>query len=430
MVPSDTMDRRSPCPRPWVQHELYASLRPQSYDQDMSRPTAAVDLSRPKMDAKSKGEWQRLARPRSARSSSAGNGVRGYGGESGGMEAASAPREEEAAFDMSESIAAVANAGEVGELFRYDIDMPVSIKRQRSAMLPIVNQAVETSKVSIYNQSVHAKHPLNGIRLKNTSDLHLMQGPITLFDGGVYAGDAKIPDLPAGSERLVSYAIDLDVEVAQKHDTTAGQLVAVKLVNGVMHATHKYSRSWSYTIKNSGDQPKKVLVEHPLHNGWELVEPKQAAETTRDRHRFEVEVLAGLTTELKIEEERLRKQVFNFRQLGTGQGQFYLSSDKVSEEIKVALREIQRRQAAYVDLNRQRQQRQKELAAIDQEQARIRKNMQQLPHDSELHKRYIKKFTEQEDAIERLRAEMQTLQAEAAERQKELREYMKGLDIE
>ena len=122
---------------------------------------------------------------------------------------------------MSESIAAVAEAGEVGELFRYDIDMPVSIKRQRSAMLPILNQGVETSKVSIYNRSVHAKHPLNGIRLKNTSDLHLMQGPITLFDGGVYAGDAKIPDLPANSERLVSYAMDLEVEVAPKHESSA-----------------------------------------------------------------------------------------------------------------------------------------------------------------------------------------------------------------
>ena len=72
---------------------------------------------------------------------------------------------------------------------------------------------------------------------------------------GVYAGDAKIPDLPAGSERLVSYAMDLDVEVAPKHEATAKKLMTwSSSTNGLLHATHKLSRSWSYTIKNSGDQ--------------------------------------------------------------------------------------------------------------------------------------------------------------------------------
>ena len=52
-------------------------------------------------------------------------------------------------------------------------------------MLPIVNEAVEGAKVSIYNQRVHAKHPLYGFRLRNATALHLSQGPMTVFDGGV-----------------------------------------------------------------------------------------------------------------------------------------------------------------------------------------------------------------------------------------------------
>ncbi len=433
---SFTMDLYSPlyASRPVVQHELFASLRPQSYDQDMATDGIAPAVSAPVPD--SGMEPMR-------RNGRAGNGVMdygggggglgggaGYGGEFGGEDDPFGAVEEEAAFDMSESIAAVAEAGEVGELFRYDIDMPVSLKRQRSAMLPILNRGVETSKVSIYNQAVHAKHPLNGIRLKNTSDLHLMQGPITLFDGGVYAGDAKIPDLPAGSERLVSYAMDLEVEVAPKHESSAKKLVTVKIVDGLLLATNKLSRRWSYTIKNSGDKPKTVLVEHPLVNNWKLVHPKQADETTRDRHRFAVEALPGEPTQLKIDEARTTKMSMHLRHFNTGQYQFYLSADEVSEEIKVALKGIQKRGASIADLKRQLQQRQKELAVIDQEQARIRKNMPQLPRDSELHKRYIKKFTEQEDKIERLRSEMGKLQATAAEKDKELREYLDGLKVE
>ncbi len=425
------MDLYSPlyASRPLVQQELYASLRPQSYDQDMSITMIAKAQSAPAMVGE---KFKRLDESRSGRASStSGNGSMpfvqdggGPGGGGGGGEGA------EAAFDMSESIAAVAQAGEVGELFRYDIDLPVSIKRQRSAMLPIVNQAVETSKVSIYNQSVHAKHPLNGIRLKNTSDLHLMQGPITLFDGGVYAGDAKIPDLPAGSERLLSYAMDLEVEVAPKHEATARRLVTVKLTDGLLHATYKLSRSWSYTIKNSGDQPKTVLVEHPLQNGWKLIRPKQADETTRDQRRFAVEALPGEPTQLKIDEEQTTEVVLKLRrQFNTSRYRFYLSADKVSANVKAALQEIRQRGAAIADFNHQLQQRQNELKIIDQEQSRIRKNMQQLPRNSELHKRYIKKFTEQEDAIERLRAEIRELKAAVTQKEKELRDYLQGLEV-
>ena len=109
----------------------------------------------------------------------------------------------------------VAQASDVGEMFRYAIATPVKLgSASKSAMLPIVNESVQGEKVSIYNEGSHAKHPLNGLQLKNTTELHLMQGPITVFDDGAYAGDAQIQDLPPGTERLISYAMDLDTEVA------------------------------------------------------------------------------------------------------------------------------------------------------------------------------------------------------------------------
>ena len=49
-----------------------------------------------------------------------------------------------------------AQAGNVGNLFQYAIAMPVSLPRQQSAMLPIVNADVKGEKVSIYNPAVQA----------------------------------------------------------------------------------------------------------------------------------------------------------------------------------------------------------------------------------------------------------------------------------
>ncbi|HCA48613.1 MAG TPA: hypothetical protein DEP45_15055, partial [Armatimonadetes bacterium] len=111
-------------------------------------------------------------------------------------------------------IAAAAAGEEVGEMFHYAINQPITISRQGSAMIPIVNQAVETEKISIYSQSANPKYPMHGLRLKNSTGLSLMGGAITVFDGGAYAGDALVSDLGPGDERLISYAMDTAVEVS------------------------------------------------------------------------------------------------------------------------------------------------------------------------------------------------------------------------
>ena len=115
-------------------------------------------------------------------------------------------------------------AGDVGELFQYAIDTPVTLRAAEVGHAADRQRDVKGEKVSIYNPSVQPKHPLNGLRLTNSTDLHLMQGPITVFDGGAYAGDAKIEDLPPGSERLISYALDLDTEVAPESKGQPEQL--------------------------------------------------------------------------------------------------------------------------------------------------------------------------------------------------------------
>jgi len=90
-----------------------------------------------------------------------------------------------------------------------------------------------------------------------------MQGPITVYDDGAYAGDAKIEDLAAGSQRLLSYALDLDTEVAPLSKSRPEEILSVKLVQGTMITTRKFTQAQEYTIKNSGKKTKKVLIEYP-----------------------------------------------------------------------------------------------------------------------------------------------------------------------
>jgi hypothetical protein len=107
------------------------------------------------------------------------------------------------------SVVADTKTTDLGDSFQYAIEHLVNVPRQKSALLPIVNKALEGDKVSVYSPQTHAKYPLLALRLKNTTGAHLMQGPVTVYEGNGYAGDAQLPDLRPGEERLVSYALDL-----------------------------------------------------------------------------------------------------------------------------------------------------------------------------------------------------------------------------
>ena len=155
---------------------------------------------------------------------------------------------------------------------------------------------------SVYNQSVNARHPLNGYRLKNNSPLHLMQGPITVFDGGAYAGDAQILDLPPGQDRLISYALDLNTEVEPRLEGGTQELATVSLKKGTMLVSRRLVEDRSYLIRNRDRKSKTVLIEQPYRADWKLVEPKDATERTRDQYRFSVPVDAGKTATLRVKE--------------------------------------------------------------------------------------------------------------------------------
>ncbi len=423
---SFTMDLYQPLyvPRPEVQLELYASLRPQSYQQDLKREKA--EFARRAEGAPKSPAAMALARGRlNAMEKAADRGRR-----SGGGPSADKDEPMNIAAHWGQGIRSAAKAGEVGNLFQYAIATPVTLPRQRSAMLPVVGAEVKCEKVSIYNPAVQPKHPLYGAKFTNTTDLYLMQGPITIFDDGVYAGDAKIADLPPGSERLISYGLDLDTEVVRHGPDRPEELLGVRIFKGTLISTRKYARAAEYTVKNSGKRPKTVLICSPIDPNWELVKPKEPTEKTRDMYRFAVEAAPGVPAELTVEEERTARQRVALTNLDRDEVQLYMSAKVVGQRVKDALAEVVERRHDIQQVLAERKRCQQRIAAIEKDQSRIRQNMSRLDRTSEVYKRYVKKFSDQETEIEELRAKVAELTDKHSALKKSLDEYLMGLDLQ
>jgi hypothetical protein len=422
-------------PRPEVQPEVYASLLPQVYGQDM--------LAREQEFLGRKATQELLARSEPQADAMAMDGAMaggGYGGRGGmpppaapGMSSGLAFGRGRQKLSMSEAAAAtqsLADGGELGELFRYAITEPVTLARQQSAMLPIVSGPAEVEKLAVYDEQVLAKHPLSGVRLKNTTGLSLMQGPLTVFEADAYAGDARIEDLPPESSRLMTYAVDLNIEVAPRHEPTPELLTGVKLAKGTLIETRKLARKKVYDVRNSGDETVSLLVEHPLEAAWTLTAPAEPAETTRDRYRFLVEAEPGEPTSLTVAEEQVVHRSFAITNFNDDAIAVYIRAKEVSPAVKEALSKVVEKKQVIAKLTRERQNREQEIAAISEEQSRIRDNMGRLDRNSDLYTRYVQKFDEQETRIEDLREEIAERVEQEQTAQAELDAYIATLEIE
>ena len=414
---SFTMDLYQPLynPRPVVQPDLYANLKPQTYGDAMDelKPMASAPVARSDM------KKERLL----------GKMAQGFAGGRANAPAESGMSAEMEMGRLEEGVAPMAMGEDKGELFEYRIDQPVTLAKHTSALLPIIGQTLQGQKVSLYNQRVNAKHPLNGYRLKNTSSLHLMQGPITLFDSGTYAGDARIEDLPPGQDRLISYALDLKTEVEPTLEGGTQELATVSLKKGTMLVSRRLIEDRTYLIKNRDAKTKTVLIEQPYRADWKLAEPKEPTERTRDMYRFSVSVDPGKSATLRVKETLPIQESILLMESGVDQIIHYQQAKEVSQKVKEALQRMVQLRSKLDDTRAQRMRLDQRIAEITAEHGRIRENMQRLQQNSDLYNRYVKKLDQQETELEKLRKEIEASKNTEDEQRRELQSYVMNLDV-
>jgi hypothetical protein len=308
----------------------------------------------------------------------------------------------------SAKLVGTAEATEGMTQIAFRIPAPVTIASGRSALVPIVDHDVPTRRVALYQPATAADHPLAAVKVRNDGASGLPPGVITLYEesaqGASYAGDARLSSLPAGEDRLLSYAVDGKTKIARdQRDVTS--LTQAGIAEGVLRLTQTDRETIEYQIAAPANEPRHLVLEQPKLFGWHLTMPdERKLEQTSTAYREAIDLKPG---EKRIETlvfERPRLETIAIASTDDTQLAAALSTSTVDPAVKQALTQLAGLRRTAAQKKAAQQKIAGDIASITSDQSRIRDNLRSVDQQSALHKRYMDKLAEQETQLEGLQA--------------------------
>jgi hypothetical protein len=338
--------------------------------------------------------------------SGAGFGPGSGGGYGGGIYNIDAIRAQAQAAALSQAL---------GDLFEYKLKDPITIPKNRSALVPIAQASITAEKVSVWNEQLGLPRPERALWLTNSTGLTLDGGSVSVLEDETFAGEGVIDPLRPGEKRLVSYAIDLAVNAGAHLGTEAQRVSRVRVSHGAMIQESEIREKKTYTFRNEDSTPRAIIVEHPVRQGYELRGAAKPVETTASWMRFRLDVAPKETASLVVEEARPTRSTFLLSEVTTDQVGLFVSQKSIDPSIEAALRQILAQKAAIAKLEVQKSARDDESQAIFDDQQRLRENIKALkgtPEEKPLLQRYTGQLNDQETRLEGLKKETDALDAQ------------------
>jgi hypothetical protein len=323
-----------------------------------------------------------------------------------------------------------AEGKEIGDLFEYDIKQAVTIDKNQSALVPIVQARIAAEKVTLWNASSMAA--LRALWLTNTSGQTLDAGSFNVLEGETFAGQGLLDPLHPEEKRLVSYAPDPALHVQVEENLSNNPISKIVINKGVMVTTREQRQSKTYKISNSDVLPREVVIEHPARSPWKLADNLKPEESSASFYRFRVKVNPKQSAELVVEEHKPETATLALTNLTSDRVEVLTRQQRVTPAMEQAFRRVLDQKTAIADLDAQLQARQREIDAMDADQARLRENMKALKGSAEekaLIERYTRELNAQEDRLAALHSQISELRGKREQAAQRLDQILNEISL-
>jgi len=336
-------------------------------------------------------------------------------------------------YNVRANLEAAARGQELGDLFEYKLKEPISIQKNRSALVPVVQSAIGAEKVSVWNEQAGLRRPQRALWLTNSSGLTLDGGSFSVLEEETFAGEGIFDPIRPDEKRLVSYATDLALNVSSTQGSDQQRVTRVFVHRGVMTHESEVREKKTYTFRNEDSSPRTVIVEHPVRSGYVLRGAAQPIETTAAWMRFRLEVGAKQTAAVVVEEARPVTARYTISDINSNLIATFVQQQSIDKSVEEALRKVLAQKEAINGLEEQEQARDQETSKIYDDQQRLRENMKALkgsPEEKALVERYVQQLNTQETRLEALRKEIAQLETRKDAAQADLDRMIEALSFD
>jgi hypothetical protein len=413
--------------RPVVPLPSSVQLTPQTHEATLLSETSAAEVA--------PEERSRMAM--APRQGGVGGGVPGgvVGGVVGGLPGAPpppAPMRIAGNYEAMSRVEAAAQGRELGDLFEYRLKEPVTIRKNQSALVPIINTQVEAERVSVWNAST-GQRPRSAVWLTNATPYTLDGGAFSVLEEATFTGEGLMDPVKPGEKRLLSYASDLAVLVDAKQDAADPERVtSLRIARGVVIMQRELHEKRTYTVRNEDREARTVVIEHPNRAGWKLTSAAKPDETAPNVYRFRVQAAPKVTVSLTIEEVRVMDSSYQVTAFTDDQLAMLGRQRTLTPEVEQALRGIIAKKGEVAAIESELAARTRETEQIFKDQERLRENLKALGSRTEekaLVGRYTRQLDEQETRLDVLKREIAEREAKRVRFQTELDALVQGLSF-
>jgi hypothetical protein len=323
--------------------------------------------------------------------------------------------------DAVSKLQAEAEGKDLGDYFEYNLKQKITIGKNQSALVPILQSPIEAEKVTIWNEN--SREIRRALWITNSSGLTLDSGTFNILESDTFAGEGLIETVHPAERRLISFAADPALGVTMEQQFSERPVTHIHIARGLMYVTREQRDSRQYTLHNSDATSRQVVIEHPARENWKLAEGPKPEETSASYLRFRVAVAAGKTEKLDIEEYHPESSEFVLTNVDQKQIALIMQQRQITPAMQDIFRRVLEQKNKVSDIDSQIKSRQRDIDGITKDQARLRENMKALKGSAEekaLLQRYTRLLDSQEDRLNVLNKEIADLQEKHTQAQSQL----------
>jgi hypothetical protein len=324
------------------------------------------------------------------------------------------------------------NTSSFDDYFEYKLADPITIRKNESALVPILQTKIEAERVTLWSPS--EPQALRALWIKNTSGFTLDHGSFSILDDGRFGGEGLLEVIHPNERRLLSYAADQAVRVTTEHEHNERRLSQVTVSKGILIQRTIEVADRDYVVHNAAPDARKIVIEYPFRQGWQLDSEVKPIETTSTAYRFNVQAAPAETVRLHIGERHTIAQRYELGTMAESNLDYLLRTEGGdATQLRAQLAPIfdAKRQLAGIDAQINAKQ-----AAIDEisnDQKRLRDNLAALKGSAEeraLVRRYTDELNQQEDKLAALRKDQESLRQQRTAADADLSTKIQSLEFD